>query len=83
MHEQQAAAAEKSNKQLEERFRARLAESEATIAKARQDGMTHITEIAAEVAKDIVERLIGISPNAKEIASALREAPKRPEGSDT
>ena len=81
MHEQQAAAAERSNKQLEEQFRARLAESEATIAKARQDGMTHITEIAAEVAKGIVERLIGISPNAKEIADALREAPKRPEGS--
>lgn len=81
MREQQAAAAEKSNKELEEQFRARFAATEATIAKTRQDAMTHTTEIAAEVAADIVKRLIGISPNAEEIAGALRKARKRAEGS--
>ena len=81
MREQQAAAAEKSNRELEEQFRARFAAAEATIANTRQDAMTHTTEIAAEVAADIVKWLIGISPNAEEIARALREAPKRSEGS--
>jgi F-type H+-transporting ATPase subunit b len=81
LRKQQAAAAEKSNKELEEQLRVRLAAAEATIAKTRQEAMTHTTEIAAEVAAGIVKRLIGISPNAEEIAGALREARKRAEGS--
>jgi F-type H+-transporting ATPase subunit b len=81
MRERQAAAAEKSNKELDEQFRVRLAGAEATIAKTRQDAMTHTTEIAAEVAEAIVKRLIGISPKAEEIAEALRESRKRAEGS--
>jgi len=43
--------------------------------------MTHTAEIAAEAAAAIVERLLGIAPNAEEIAGALREARKRAEGS--
>jgi F-type H+-transporting ATPase subunit b len=81
MREQQAAAAEKSNKELDEQFRVRLAAAEATIAKTRQDAMTHTTEIAAEVAADIVKSLVGISPKAEEIARALRETRERAEGS--
>ena len=81
MREQQAAAADKSNKELEEELRARLTGAEATIAKTRQDAMTHTAEIAAEAAAAIVERLLGIAPNAEEIAGALREARKRAEGS--
>jgi F-type H+-transporting ATPase subunit b len=81
MREQQAAAAEKSSKELEEHLRARLTAAESTIAKTRQDAMTHTAEIAAQAAAAIVERLVGISPSAEEVAKALRQAPKRPEGS--
>jgi F-type H+-transporting ATPase subunit b len=81
MREQQTAAAEKSNKELDEQFRVRLAAAEATIAKTRQDAMTHTTEIAAEVAAAIVKSLVGISPKAEEIAGALRETRERAEGS--
>jgi len=81
MREQQAAATEKSSKELEEHLRARLAAAEATIANTRQNAMTHTAEIAAEAATAIVERLIGIAPNAEEINRALRETPKDPEGS--
>jgi F-type H+-transporting ATPase subunit b len=81
MRAQQAAAAEKSNKELEEHLRARLAAAERQIATTRQAAMTHTAEIAAETTAAIVERLIGISPAKEEIARALREAPKPPEGS--
>jgi F-type H+-transporting ATPase subunit b len=82
MRDQQAAAAEKSNRELEEQLRARLVAAEATIAKTRQDAMTHTTEIAAEVAKGIVERLIGICPTAEEVTGALQQTPKDQEASD-
>ena len=81
LRKQQAAAAEKSNKELEEQLRVRLAAAETTIAKTRQEAMSHTTEIAAEVTEGIVKRLIGIAPNAEEIARALREARKRADGS--
>lgn len=82
MREQQAAAAERSNRELEEQLRARLAAAEATIAKTRQDAMTHTTEIAAEVTKGIVERLIGMSPSTEEVTGALQQVPKDQEASD-
>jgi F-type H+-transporting ATPase subunit b len=81
MRKQQAVAAEKSNKELEEELRVRLAAAEATITKTRQAAMTHTAEIAAEAAAAIVERLLGIAPNTEEIARALREVRKRTEGS--
>ena len=81
MRAQQAATAEKSNKELEDHLRAQLAAAEESIARTRQAAMTHTGEIAAETTAVIVERLIGISPTAEEIAEALRELPKRPEGS--
>jgi F-type H+-transporting ATPase subunit b len=75
MRQQQAAAAEKSSKELDEHLRARLAAAEESIARTRRAAMTHTGEIAAETTAAIVERLIGISPTAEEIAEALRERP--------
>jgi len=75
--EQQAAAAEATNKRLEAELRERLAVAERSIAATRTAAMGNVGSIAAETASAIVERLIGKAPADHEVAAALNEALKR------
>ena len=64
--EQQAAAAEATNKRLEAELHERLAAA-----------MGHVGTIAADTASAIVERLIGQVPSEHEVAAALGDALKQ------
>jgi F-type H+-transporting ATPase subunit b len=75
--EQQAAAAEATNKRLEAQLHERLAAAEQSIAATRTTAMANVGSIAAETASAIVERLIGKAPAAHEVAAAFGDAPKR------
>jgi F-type H+-transporting ATPase subunit b len=75
--EQQAAAAEATNKRLEAQLHERLAAAEQSIAATRTAAMANVGAIAADTASAIVERLIGKAPAAHEVAAALADAPKR------
>lgn len=74
--EQQAAAAEATNKGLEAKLHERLAAAEKSIAATRAAAMDNVGTIAAEGAAAIVERLIGKAPAAHEVAAALGKAGK-------
>jgi F-type H+-transporting ATPase subunit b len=74
--EQQAAAAEETNKHLEAKLREHLAAADKSIAATRAAAMGHVDTIAAEGAAAIVERLIGKLPAAHEVAAALGKADK-------
>jgi F-type H+-transporting ATPase subunit b len=75
--EQQAAAAEATNKRLEGELNAKLASAEQSIAATRTAAMGNVGAIAAETAAAIVERLIGTAPSAGDVASAVGEASRR------
>jgi F-type H+-transporting ATPase subunit b len=72
--EQQAAAAEETNKRLEAELHERLAAAEQSIAGTRAAAMGNVGAIAADTASAIVERLIGQAPAPHEVAAALAEA---------
>jgi F-type H+-transporting ATPase subunit b len=72
--EQQAAAAEETNKRLEAELHERLAAAEKSIAATRSAAMGNVGAIAAETASAIVERLIGKAPAAPEVAAAVGDA---------
>ena len=65
------AAAEAERKKLEERLAVKLAEAEKTIAATRQAAMSNVNSIAADAATAIVQRLTGVAPDAKAVASAV------------
>jgi F-type H+-transporting ATPase subunit b len=75
--EQQAAAAEETNKRLESQLHERLAAAEKSIAATRGAAMSNVGTIAADTAAAIVERLIGKAPAAHEVAAAVGDAGKR------
>src|SRR5580704_12621446 len=75
--EQQAAAAEATNKQLEAQLHERLAAAEQSIAATRTAAMGNVGTIAADTASAIVERLIGQAPAEHDVTAALAEASKR------
>ena len=75
--EQQAAAAEETNKRLEAQLHERLAAAEKSITATRSAAMGNVGTIAADTASAIVERLIGKAPAAHEVAAALGDAGKR------
>jgi F-type H+-transporting ATPase subunit b len=75
--EQQAAAAEATNKRLEAQLHERLAAAEQSIAATRTAAMGHVGAIAKDTASAIVERLIGQAPADHEVAAALGDALKR------
>jgi len=75
--EQQAAAAEETNKQLEAQLHERLAAAEKSIAATRDAAMGNVGAIAADTAAAIVERLIGKAPAAHEVTAALGDTGKR------
>lgn len=74
--EQQAAAAEETNRRLEAELHERLAKAEHLIAATRAAAMGNVGAIAAETASAIVEQLIGKAPAAHEVAAALRDGGK-------
>jgi F-type H+-transporting ATPase subunit b len=74
--EQQAAAAEQTNKRLEAELHQRLAAAEQSIAATRTAAMGNVGTIAADTASAIVERLIGKAPAPHEVAAALGDAGK-------
>jgi F-type H+-transporting ATPase subunit b len=71
--EQQAAAAEVTNKRLEAELHQRLAAAEKSIAATRSTAMSNVGAIAGDSASAIVERLIGKAPAAHEVTAALGE----------
>jgi len=75
--EQQAAAAEETNKRLEAQLHERLAAAEKSIAATRGAAMGNVGAIAADTAAAIVERLIGKAPAAHEVTAALGDTGKR------
>ena len=75
--EQQAAAAEATNKRLEAQLHERLAAAEQSIAATRTAAMGNVGAIAKDTASAIVERLIGQAPAEHEVTAALAEASKR------
>jgi F-type H+-transporting ATPase subunit b len=75
--EQQAAAAEATNKRLEAQLHERIAAAEQSIAANRTSAMSNVGSIASDTAAAIVERLIGQAPAAHEVAAAVSETIKR------
>ena len=71
--EREAAAAEETNKRLEAQLHERLATAEKSIAATRSTAMGNVGTIAADAASAIVERLIGHTPPAHDVAAALAE----------
>jgi F-type H+-transporting ATPase subunit b len=65
------AVAEQERKTLEERLSTKLAEAEKTIAATRQSAMSNVSTIASDAAAAIVQRLTGVAPDAKSVASAV------------
>ena len=65
------AQAEAARKTLEERLSAKLADAEKTIAATRKSAMGNVNSIAADAASAIVQRLTGVAPDAKAVASAV------------
>jgi len=75
--EKQAAEAEAANKRLEAQLHEKLAAAERSIATTRAAAMQNVGAIAADTASAIVERLIGTTPNAQDVAAAVSDATKR------
>jgi F-type H+-transporting ATPase subunit b len=75
--EQQAAAADATNKRLEAQLHERIAAAEQSIAASRTSAMSNVGSIASDTAAAIVERLIGQAPAAHEVAAAVGETLKR------
>ncbi len=59
---------------LEQELAAKSAEAEARIQSAKTAALKEINAVAAEVASDIVRRLIGVAPSQPEVASAVAAA---------
>ncbi|MGH7248033.1 MAG: F0F1 ATP synthase subunit B' [Pseudomonadota bacterium] len=74
--ERDKAVAEDTNKRLEAELHERLAAAEKSIAATRATAMGNVGAIAAEAAPAIIERLIGKSPDAHEVAAAVADAVK-------
>jgi F-type H+-transporting ATPase subunit b len=76
MRDKQAAETKASRKKLEEQLNAKLAEAEKIIATTKQAAMANVRNIAADAAKDIVERLIGTAPADSAVDAAVKDALK-------
>lgn len=70
------AAAELAAAQAKEdaRLNAVLAESEARIREARDQALSHVSEIASDTASTLVEKLTGKAPTKTALAAALKNA---------
>jgi F-type H+-transporting ATPase subunit b len=65
------AAAEAERKSLEDKLSVKLADAEKTIAATREAAMSNVRGIAADAATAIVQRLTGVMPDGKAVASAV------------
>ena len=65
------AAADAERKKLEEQLAVKLAAAEKTIASTREAAMSNVRGIAADAAAAIVQRLTGLAPDHKSVASAV------------
>ncbi|HEX4041070.1 MAG TPA: F0F1 ATP synthase subunit B' [Xanthobacteraceae bacterium] len=74
--QQQASEAEDMHKRLEAQLHERLAAAEQSIAQTRAAAMGHLQSIARDTASAIVERLIGKTPTADEVAAAVAATAK-------
>jgi F-type H+-transporting ATPase subunit b len=63
--------ADEERKHLEERLAHKLADAEKSIATTRAAAMTNVRAIAADAAAAIVQRLAGVAPDARAVASAV------------
>ncbi|MEK9755206.1 MAG: F0F1 ATP synthase subunit B' [Rhodospirillaceae bacterium] len=71
-----ADAAAKREAELTERLQARLAESEAGIARAVEQAVDNLKSVAVEVAQSATERLVGEAPSAADAGAAVKGAIK-------
>jgi F-type H+-transporting ATPase subunit b len=65
------AASEAERKALEDKLSHRLADAEKTIAATREAAMSNVRGIASDAASAIVQRLTGVAPDGKAVASAV------------
>ena len=65
------AVAEAERKSLEDKLSVKLAEAEKTIAATREGAMRNVRGIAADAASAIVQRLTGVVPDGKAVATAV------------
>ena len=65
------AASEAERKSLEGKLSVKLADAEKTIAATREAAMSNVRGIAADAATAIVQRLTGVMPDGKAVASAV------------
>jgi F-type H+-transporting ATPase subunit b len=77
MREQEAAAAEARRNTLEAELNGKIADAEMAIAATRSAAMANVQAIATEAAAAIIERLTGLTPAGREVASAVGDALKR------
>lgn len=72
------AATEAASRQAElnEKLQAQIATSEAAIAKARDEALSGIKDVATDVATSVFDKLIGEAPNAKSVDGAIAAALK-------
>ena len=67
---------EAERQKLEAQLAAKGAEAEARIAEAKNAAMKDVNAVAADVASDVVRRLIGVAPSDAEVKQAVAEARK-------
>jgi F-type H+-transporting ATPase subunit b len=65
------AVAEAERKSLEDKLSVKLADAEKTIAATREGAMRNVRGIAADAASAIVQRLTGVVPDGKAVATAV------------
>jgi F-type H+-transporting ATPase subunit b len=70
------AQAESDRKALEANLATKLADAEKTIAATRTTAMGNVHSIASDAASAIVQRLTGVAPDSKTVASAVEASLK-------
>ena len=67
---------EGERQKLEAQLAAQGAEAEARVTEAKNAAMKDVNAVAADVASDVVRRLIGVAPSDAEVKQAVAEARK-------
>ena len=66
--------AKRQSEALENRLKEKMAEAEARIQASRSDAMAGLKDIATEITRVSIQRLIGITPDDRTIKVAVEEA---------
>lgn len=72
-----AAEADAARKALDDQLNAKLAAADTSIAATKSAAMANVQGVAMEAAAAIVTRLIGVTPSATAVESAVNQAIKR------